>query len=111
MRTGWRTALVVVLGVAAAPSARPVNVHAQAAPVVSSQEVNQTVDVAEAPVPPRVRGFNTAQLVEWVNEDGTPQLHEQTATAADRQNRRHRGAPGCARLHGPQAPPPEDLDH
>jgi hypothetical protein len=73
MRTGWRTALVVVLGVAAAPSARPVNVHAQAAPVGSSQEVNQTVDVAEAPVAPRVRGFNTAQLVEWVNEDGTPQ--------------------------------------
>jgi hypothetical protein len=73
MRTGWRTALVVVLGVAAAPSARPVSVHAQAAPVVASQEVNQTVDVAEAPVPPRVRGFNTAQLVEWVNEDGTPQ--------------------------------------
>jgi hypothetical protein len=64
-------ALVVVLSVAVGPSARSVTMQAQADPLVANQDMIQAaVDALAAPVPPRVRGFNTAQLLDWLNDDG-----------------------------------------
>jgi hypothetical protein len=73
MQKGWRIAIYVLLCVAIVASPRRVRAQEETASTLANQDPTQEAAdvVAARPVPPRVRGFNTAQLLDWLNDDGT----------------------------------------
>ena len=69
MRTIWRIALIVTGVMTVSPSA----VDAQDQTAAAAVDQSAIVDALQAaPAPRRVRGFNTAQLLDWLDSQGKP---------------------------------------
>jgi hypothetical protein len=89
MRTRSLQAMLLIFGVLLFPSSRVASAQ-DAAPAAdetliqadaATQEAAQA-DAAATPVPSRVRGFNTGQLLDWLKDDGTPKADYVTCPVA-----------------------------